>query len=107
MIIIENNEKVISDLKKHLSTCFRIKDFRPLKYFLGVEVACSKLGIFICQQKYTLDILEKVGLLGVRPAKFPMEENLKLTPTDGDLLKDPTHYRRIVGKLIYLTIIRP
>ena len=107
MIIIGSNEKVISDLKKHLSTCFWIKDLRPLKYFHGVEVACSKAGIFICQRKYTLYILEKVGLLGVRPTKFPMEENLKLTPTDSDLLKDLTHYRKIVGKLIYLTIIRP
>ena len=36
-----------------------------------------------------------------------MEQNLKLTPTNGDLLKDSTHYRRLVGNLIYLNITRP
>ena len=47
MIITGNNEEVVSDLKKHLSISFRIKDLGLLKYFLGVEVACSKARIFI------------------------------------------------------------
>ncbi|KAK4859231.1 hypothetical protein QYF36_001864 [Acer negundo] len=74
---------------------------------MGVEIARSQLDISINQRKYTLDILQEAGLLGSKPAKFPMEQSLKLTSTDGDLLKDLTHYRRLVGKLIYLTITRP
>ncbi|XP_017185679.1 uncharacterized mitochondrial protein AtMg00810-like [Malus domestica] len=47
------------------------------------------------------------GLTGAHPDKFPMEQNLKLAPIDGALLDDPTKYRRLVGRLIYLTVIRP
>lgn len=36
-----------------------------------------------------------------------MEQNLVLTQSDGDLLNDPSSYRRLVGRLIYMTITRP
>ncbi|KAM1078563.1 hypothetical protein ACFX15_025113 [Malus domestica] len=45
--------------------------------------------------------------LGSRPASFPMEQNLKLLPDDGHALDDPVKYRRLIGRLIYLTITRP
>jgi hypothetical protein len=107
MVIIGNNEEAIKYLKRFLSTCFKIKDLGPFKCFLGVEVARSEAGIAINQQKYALDIPEEIGLLGAKPVKFPMEQNVKLTPSDGELLKDPAQCRRLVGKLIYLIITRP
>ncbi|KAL5560356.1 hypothetical protein UlMin_036567 [Ulmus minor] len=107
MIITGNDDKSINGVKEFLGSCFKIKDLGPLKYFLGIEVARSKTGISINQRKYTLDILQEAGLLGAKPAKFPMEQNLKLDSTVGDLLDNPTHYRRLVGKLLYLTITRP
>jgi len=107
MVITGNNEAEIKNLKVFLSSKFRIKDLGPLKYFLGVEVARSKAGITICQRKYTLDILEEAGLLGAKPMKVPMEADLVLTPTGSSSLHEPAKYRRLVGKLIYLTITRP
>ncbi|KAM2583718.1 hypothetical protein TB2_044793 [Malus domestica] len=107
MIITGNNHEAIQRLKQSLHHQFRIKDLGPLKYFLGIEVARSQQGISISQRKYILDILDDAGLLGACPVDFPMEQDLKLRPTDGELLKDPTRYRRIVGRLIYLTITRP
>ncbi|KAL2518167.1 cysteine-rich RLK (RECEPTOR-like protein kinase) 8 [Abeliophyllum distichum] len=99
-----NNEKAISDLKKFLNSCFKIKDLGPLKCFLGIEVARSKAGITVCQQNYTLDILEETRLLGAKLAIVPMEPDLVLTETGSEALKNPTQYRRLVGKLIYFTI---
>ena len=61
-----------------MSQEFKIKDLGNLKYFLGIEVARSKHGIFISQRKYVLDLLNEVGMLGGRPIGTPIEANLKL-----------------------------
>ena len=36
-----------------------------------------------------------------------MDPNTKLLPDQGELLEEPKQYRRLVGKLNYLTITRP
>jgi hypothetical protein len=66
----------------------------------------QKKGIFISQQKYTLEIQKDSGILGAKPVNFSMEQNIKLSDA-GDLLKDPSQYRQLVGHQIYLTITRP
>lgn len=107
MVITGNDSSAIGYLKRFLHDRFQIKDLGKLKYFLGIVVARSKLGISIWQRKYTLDILDDMGLLGAATVTFPMEQNLKLTLTDCNLLHDPSAYRRLFGCLIYLTITRP
>nr|GEU32364.1 Gag-pre-integrase domain, Gag-polypeptide of LTR copia-type [Tanacetum cinerariifolium] len=57
---------------------FNIKDLGPLKYFLGIEVAKTRDGLVLSQQKYTLDILENSEKLGCKPSAFLIEEGLKL-----------------------------
>ena len=84
-----------------------MKDLGQLKYFLGIEVARNAEGIFLCQRKYALDVISEVGLLGAKPAKTPLEQNHKLALVEGDDASDPAQYRRLVCKLIYLTITRP
>jgi hypothetical protein len=64
-------------------------------------------GINLSQRKYVLDLLEETGLLGARPIDIPMDPNQKLLKDEGELFEDPGRYRRLVGKLNYLTITRP
>ena len=59
----------------------------------------------ISQRKYTLDILADAGMLNYKPVDTPMDSNVKLVPGQGEPLRDLGRYRRLVGKLNYLTIV--
>lgn len=107
ILVTGNSMQEIMALKQFLLKKFLIKDLGKLGYFLGIEFSHSKKGIFMSQRKYALDILEDSGHTGSRPESFPMEQNVKLTLTDGEKLHDPMRYRRLIGRLIYLTVTRP
>jgi Reverse transcriptase (RNA-dependent DNA polymerase) len=107
IITIGNNSLEINNIKKNLKKIFDIKDLGKLKYFLGIEVAHSSKGLFLCQRKYILDLLKETGKLGCKPAKTPININAKLNSQDGETLEDINQYQRLVGKLIYLTVTRP
>lgn len=81
-----------------------MKDLGLVKYSLGITVARNKQGVDLCQRKYMLDILSNAGFLGAKPLVFPMQQNHKLGKAKRPLSSNPDSYRRLVGRLIYLTI---
>ena len=103
IIIIGSDHDGIRKLKQRLYQ-FQTKDLGKLKYFLGIEIAQSKSSVVMSQRNYFLDILEENGMLDCKPVDTPMDPNVKLIPRQGEPLRDPGRYRRLVGRLNYLTI---
>ena len=89
-----------------LQSLFKLKVLGSLKYSLGLEIAKSSKGISLSQRKYTLSLLDDTGFLGSKLATLPMDSNLKLGLVDGDPIEDPSLYKRMIGRLMYLTIYR-
>ena len=107
ILLTSNNTQASKTFKEYLHVYFSIKDFGGLKYFHGIAVARGPDGMFLCQRKYALEIIDECGLLGAKPVDFPLEENHKLALGTGRYLNDAARYRRLVRRLIYLTITRP
>lgn len=54
-----------------------------------------------------MELLDDAGMLGCKPANTPMDQNLKLSKYEGKELSNLGTYRRLIGRLLYLTIKRP
>lgn len=107
MIITGSDSVGISELKRSLQSNFEMKDLGDLHYFLGLEVTRDSSGIYLCQSKYTSDLLMRSGITDTKLSSTPLEHNLHLIPGSSAPLRDLTLYRQLVGSLVYLTVTRP
>ena len=107
LIITGDYSEEIQRTRENLSVRFQMKELGELKHFLGLEVERTKEGLFLGQQKYAKDLLQRYGMLDCKPISTPMDPNVRLQEDEGNDLEDMTMYRQLVGSLIYLTLTRP
>ena len=107
IIVTCDNVEQIKTMKDLLAKELTIKDLGNLRDFLSIKVARSKHGIAISQRKYVLDLLKEAWTIGCKPANTPIDPNHKLGSGLDESLVDKEKYKRLVGKLIYLSHTRP
>jgi hypothetical protein len=78
-----------------------------LTFFLSFHVKQMREGIFISQEKYTMDLLKRFKIDEGNSIKTPMPSNGHLDLDEGGKLIDQTLYRSMIGSLLYLTTSRP
>jgi len=107
ILLTGNNNAEMSSLKMFLDHTFKIKDLRQVHFFLGIEVLHSGSGLLLTQRKFTNDLLQEFDCSSLKTVVCPLDHTVKLHPDEGELLHDPTPYRRLIGKLNFLTHTRP
>ncbi|XP_019248574.1 PREDICTED: uncharacterized protein LOC109227835 [Nicotiana attenuata] len=96
----------IKALKTFLHATFKIKDLGRLYYFLGLEILYKHDGVIITQRKFTRDLIQEFECSHCTPMSSPIDPSTKLKADEGNLLTNPTKYRKLVGKLNFLTNTR-
>jgi hypothetical protein len=93
MIITGDDTVGICNLQNFLCQQFEMKDLGSLNYFLSLEVSFDSTGYYLSQAKYASDLLSRVGITDCKTVDSPLEMNVKLRATNGELLPDATLYR--------------
>jgi len=60
-----------------------MKELGELKHFLGLEVERTKKWLFLDQQKYAKDLLQRYEMIDYKPMFTPMDPNVKLQEDEG------------------------
>ena len=102
-----NNPSMFEEFKKAMTKEFEMTDIGLMTNYLGIEVKQMEDGIFISQEGYAKDILEKFEMLNSIPVSTPIECGVKLSKHDNEEKVNPTFFKSLVGSLRYLTCTRP
>ncbi|GJS37215.1 putative ribonuclease H-like domain-containing protein [Tanacetum coccineum] len=86
---------------------FEMSAMGELTFFLGLQVQQRPDGIFISQNKYVKEILQKFDLENVRTATTPYEAQKPKSKNEPDSPVNVHLYRSMIGSLMYLTASRP
>ena len=78
-----NNENYVESIKKYLNKCFEMTNLGHLHYYLGIEVTQHPKYIFISQKNYVGELLNRFCMTESNPLSTPIEQNLKLTSSEG------------------------
>ncbi|GJU88074.1 retrotransposon protein, putative, ty1-copia subclass, partial [Tanacetum coccineum] len=110
ILIMGNNIPMLQDVKSYLGRCFAMKDLGEAAYILGIKIYRdrSKRLIGLCQSAYIEKILKRYFMENSKCGTIPMQENLKLsksqgasTPAKKQRMKN-VPYASAVGSILYV-----
>nr|GEY60580.1 hypothetical protein [Tanacetum cinerariifolium] len=107
-IIFAASTLELCDLSANLMCSkFKMSMMGKISFFLGLQISQSPRSIFINQSKYALESLKKYDFESCDLVDTPMVEKSTLDEDREEKAIDPSHYRGMIGTLLYLTASRP
>ena len=107
IIFTGNNPQMCEDFKSSMQLEFDMTDLGRMRYFLGIEVIQSDVGIFICQRRYAREMLAWLNMIECNSVRNPIVPGTTLSKDNEGTIVDATKFKQVVGSLMYLTVTRP
>jgi hypothetical protein len=99
IILTANTTTLLHSVIASLKHEFSMSDLGDIHHFLGINVHRTSDGLFLSQQQYALEILDRAKMLECNPISTPIDTKNKLSTHQGSRFSDPTLYRSIAGAL--------
>ncbi|GKE25256.1 ribonuclease H-like domain-containing protein, partial [Tanacetum coccineum] len=80
IVLTTSSTALLQNIILSLHKEFEMTDLGALNYFLGISITRDTTGIFLSQNKYAMDILERAHALNCNPTRTPVDTKSKLGP---------------------------
>ena len=107
MLLAGSNDKLVQQLLEGLNKEFRMNDMGSLQYFLGIQAHFHDEGVFLCQEKYAMDLLTTAGMIDCATMATPLPLRPNQVLGQDTVFSDPSYLRSLAGKLQYMTLTQP
>ncbi|KAK2578415.1 hypothetical protein KPH14_012187 [Odynerus spinipes] len=114
LLVLSSNNDLELEFKTELSKRIEVKDMGEAKEFLGIQIERNKSAdeVYIQQNKYIINMLEKFKMSDCKPVATPADPNVKFTEVgnenETDNLADKELYLEAIGSLLYVSqVTRP
>ena len=106
LLVVGESQKEIDQLKKALTTRFKMKDLGPVTHYLGLRITTDLDAgtMFLTQETYVQKILDRFGMQNAKEVDTPMAKKDILVHADPSYQADSsiiTWYQQSVGSLMY------
>lgn len=98
---------IIQGICNLMQSEFEMSIIGELTFFLGLQIQQTEEGTFICQTKYTKELIHNIGMSNAKSIGTPMSPTKNLDKDEQGTPVDETKYRGMIGSLLYLTASRP
>jgi transposase InsO family protein len=110
LVLACNDRPALDFVKRELGNRFQMKDLGPAKLLLGLEITRDRPNrrLYLGQQKYCRDVLERFQMSTCKPVITPIDPNVHLVKSPDPLPPEQVEtmrnipYLSAVGSLMYL-----
>nr|GEU44530.1 putative reverse transcriptase, RNA-dependent DNA polymerase [Tanacetum cinerariifolium] len=99
-------KEICTEFEQMMNKKFQMSSMRELTFLLGLQVKQKEDGIFISQDKYVNEILNKFGYFDVKIASTPMETRKTLLKDEKGEDVDEHLYKSMIGSLMVFRYLK-
>ena len=103
LLIFSNCPNEEAKVKEELSSRFKMKDLGRVSHILGIKVEFKDGKLYLSQEQYVRDVLNKFNMQGCKPVSTPLEPGARLSKTDKPC-NPKIPYQKLLGSLMYLAV---
>ncbi|GKB26493.1 ribonuclease H-like domain-containing protein [Tanacetum coccineum] len=85
IVLTDSSEILLQQIIRSLHQEFAMTDLGPFNYFLSIFILHDSLGLFLSQNKYVVEILDRARMVNCNPSQTPIDTESKLG-SDGGLV---------------------